>query len=433
MSQLSEETSHSQQDIASHNIVQEDDHISNLRVESVQSGGSDNNGGGTKKVYSCMKCPFTSIYPGNLRVHLRRHTGEKPFRCEFCARPFSDRSNLNSHRRRKHPHLSTSTSPPSLCIQRMPPQRMFSKSSYSSKGYSKYNSNGKLSKDKLNLEKGGGSSAMIDVNQTNILSGGGDAINLFDGTSNSSGIRSPTNVNIDSFISTTTTPTIIIPCNADLEAAVALSNSSTKMLSDISPHTTGHDIASTFIETNVNSNSESTYLTQAVVSLSDDAITLSSGSHEKDKSSSAYSQSSNHHHQQHHSDKTSKISNNPFSSMSDTSMEKVTSPLSFSSLSPKQNKFPRSQLISSSAEEDNTLEDHQVSTSTPTGSQHNSNLHECVHCQIYFKDYVMFTIHMGCHGCDRPFRCNVCGHDCKTRLQFACHFARGCHMGSKSN
>ena len=430
MSQLSEEINPTQQDIASHNI-QEDDHISNLRVESVQSGGSDNNGGGTKKVYSCMKCPFTSIYPGNLRVHLRRHTGEKPFRCEFCARPFSDRSNLNSHRRRKHPHLSTSTSPPSLCIQRMPPQRMFSKSSYSSKGYSKYSTNGKSSKEKLNMEKGG--STMIDVNQTNILSGG-DSINLFDGTTSSgSGIRSPNNVNIDSFISTTSTPTIIIPCNADLEAAVALSNNSTKMLSEISsPHTTGHDIASTFIETNVNSNSDSTYLTQAVVSLSDEAITLTN-SHDKNKTSSAYSQSSHHHH---HSEKTSKISNNnPFSSMNDNSMEKVTSPLSFSSLSPKQNKFTNNRAVISSAEEDNTLEDT-VSTSTPTGSHHHnsssssvSNLHECIHCQIFFKDYVMFTIHMGCHGCDRPFRCNVCGYDCKTRLQFACHFARGCHTG----
>ena len=30
---------------------------------------------GKKSKYSCVQCPFTSFYPGNLRVHMRRHTG----------------------------------------------------------------------------------------------------------------------------------------------------------------------------------------------------------------------------------------------------------------------------------------------------------------------------------------------------------------------
>ena len=78
-----------------------------------------------RKVYKCQVCPFTSFYPGNLRTHQRRHTakfskkklnylkknsktlkkffsGEKPYICEICNQKFSDKSNLNSHRRRKH-------------------------------------------------------------------------------------------------------------------------------------------------------------------------------------------------------------------------------------------------------------------------------------------------------------------------------------------
>lgn len=406
MSQTSEEITNHSQEIANH--AKEDEHFSNLRIESVQSG-SDNNG--TKKIYSCMKCPFTSIYPGNLRVHLRRHTGEKPFRCEFCARPFSDRSNLNSHRRRKHPF--NSATPPSLCIQRMPPQRMFSKSTYSSKTYSKYN-NGKTAKEK-------GSS---EINQSNSMSIDGED-NSFDSSSRSTIVRSPTNVNIDSFISTTSTPTIIIPCNADLEAAVALSNNSSKGMQE-APTSSSSDISS-FIEAAVDSSNESTYLTQAVVSLSEDAISLTSSDKNKVPSVAIYSQSNNYHSSDNKigSSKPSNISIIN-SSMNDPLMDKVTSPLSFSSLSPKHNKFlNRSQL---SSEEEIVSDD----ISGPSGA-HPLNMYECIHCQIYFKDYVMFTIHMGCHGCDNPFRCNVCGHDCKTRLQFACHFARGCHSGKTTS
>ncbi|XP_041671403.1 zinc finger protein Pegasus-like [Cheilinus undulatus] len=52
---------------------------------------------------------------------------------------------------------------------------------------------------------------------------------------------------------------------------------------------------------------------------------------------------------------------------------------------------------------------------------------KCPHCDIHFMDNILYTIHMGCHGYENPFQCNICGHMCMDRYDFACHFARGQH------
>lgn len=54
-------------------------------------------------------------------------------------------------------------------------------------------------------------------------------------------------------------------------------------------------------------------------------------------------------------------------------------------------------------------------------------LQKCQHCDIHFSDNVLYTIHMGCHGFNHPFQCNICGHMCIDKYNFACHFARGQH------
>lgn len=53
--------------------------------------------------------------------------------------------------------------------------------------------------------------------------------------------------------------------------------------------------------------------------------------------------------------------------------------------------------------------------------------YKCQHCNIQFLDNILYTIHMGCHGYEHPFQCNVCGDMCVDRYDFACHFARGEH------
>ncbi|XP_033926246.1 zinc finger protein Aiolos isoform X5 [Melopsittacus undulatus] len=54
-------------------------------------------------------------------------------------------------------------------------------------------------------------------------------------------------------------------------------------------------------------------------------------------------------------------------------------------------------------------------------------VYRCDHCHVLFLDYVMFTIHMGCHGFRDPFECNVCGYRSHDRYEFSSHIARGEH------
>lgn len=56
-----------------------------------------------------------------------------------------------------------------------------------------------------------------------------------------------------------------------------------------------------------------------------------------------------------------------------------------------------------------------------------SAVYPCSHCRVIFLDYVMFTIHMGCHGFRDPLECNVCGHRSRDRYEFSSHIARGEH------
>ena len=53
--------------------------------------------------------------------------------------------------------------------------------------------------------------------------------------------------------------------------------------------------------------------------------------------------------------------------------------------------------------------------------------YECNHCAIAFRDCVMYTVHMGYHGYQDPFKCNMCGHVAQNRVEFFLHIARAAH------
>lgn len=51
----------------------------------------------TEKPYKCTKCNFKSKYRIDISTHMRTHTGEKPYVCKICNYKCAQTSNLRSH------------------------------------------------------------------------------------------------------------------------------------------------------------------------------------------------------------------------------------------------------------------------------------------------------------------------------------------------
>ncbi|XP_074027048.1 protein hunchback-like [Leptinotarsa decemlineata] len=64
-----------------------------------------------------------------------------------------------------------------------------------------------------------------------------------------------------------------------------------------------------------------------------------------------------------------------------------------------------------------------INTVTNDGNQNS-----CQFCDLTFGDPIMYTIHMGYHGFNNPFTCNMCGEKCGEKLAFYVHIARQSHM-----
>lgn len=53
-----------------------------------------------ERPYKCDLCGKGFNQKGNYNSHIRQHTGEQPYGCKLCGRRFNQKGNLNVHLRR---------------------------------------------------------------------------------------------------------------------------------------------------------------------------------------------------------------------------------------------------------------------------------------------------------------------------------------------
>ncbi|XP_037822439.1 protein hunchback [Lucilia sericata] len=84
---------------------------------------------------------------------------------------------------------------------------------------------------------------------------------------------------------------------------------------------------------------------------------------------------------------------------------------------------------SSSGNSSNSSSTASSSASTTANSSPSATptMYECKYCDIFFKDAVLYTIHMGYHSCDDVFKCNMCGEKCDGPVGLFVHMARNAH------
>lgn len=317
-----------------------------------------------EKPHRCHLCPFASAYERHLEAHMRSHTGEKPYKCELCSFRCSDRSNLSHHRRRRHKLL------PMKGAHSLSHKKMLSvlQKKASSLGYNR------------RLLINFGAPSMVVYKSDNVSDYSHELPHLRQ------------------------------------EAYDNQSRPAEEGLS-VNQSQHHHDMVME------NPLSQLSTLAGQLASLPSEAQSqepLSPGAE-------------------------SVVDEKPFLIQQPhpaTAPVPVSASMAHASSSSPITPEPRAPPHSNCSPVGVPCSEHSGHNSTPSISNSQPStpapglpaplqdphvLHHCQHCDIYFPDNILYTIHMGCHGFENPFQCNICGHKCRSKYDFACHFAQGQH------